>query len=66
VYTFDPCGSWLASEGVNEFNTNKPTYLRTFPGLTINNRQLSLPVLFFVAEVVDAFLHGGRTSAALH
>jgi len=26
--------------------------------LTINNRQLSLPVLFFVAGVVDAFLHG--------
>jgi len=26
--------------------------------LTINNRQLSLPVLFFVSGVVDAFLHG--------
>jgi hypothetical protein len=58
VYTLDHCGSWLASDGVSEFNTNKPAYSRTYPGLTVNNRQLSLPVLFFVSGVVDAFLHG--------
>jgi hypothetical protein len=33
-------------------------HFQTFTRLTINNRQLSLPVLFFVSGVVDAFLHG--------
>jgi hypothetical protein len=58
VNTFDLCGSWLASDGVSEFNAIKPLHSRTFRGLTTSNRQLSLPVLFFVAGVVDAFFHG--------
>jgi len=33
-------------------------HFQTFIRLTIMNRQLSLPVLFFVAGVVNAFLHG--------
>jgi hypothetical protein len=35
-----------------------PTQKASFPMLTISNRQLSLPVLFFVAGMVDAFFHG--------
>jgi hypothetical protein len=62
VYTFDHCGSWLASD-VSAFNTDKPAYSRTYPGLTINNRQLSLPVLFIAGWSMPFFTVDGQ---ALH
>jgi hypothetical protein len=55
--TTDHCGSGLARDEASETSKNHPVHLRTFPGLTIHNLQLSLPVVFFFREVVDAFIH---------